>query len=116
MLVAMLAFVGQSAMIIVSNAAVSIGQMPQPAMALSGTVHIHDGLAGHVHIRGGNNKAGHVHQGVLHDNDDDDDRRPDQSDAADAVRAAGPLRIPLFESVARSVRNRGWARVWESRS
>jgi hypothetical protein len=73
MLVAMLAFVGQSAMIIVSNAAASAGLMPQPATTLSGPVHVHDGLAGHVHSHGGDNKAGHVHQGLAHDDDDDDD-------------------------------------------
>jgi hypothetical protein len=71
MLAAMLAFVGQSAMIIVSNAAASAGLMPQPATTLSGPVHVHDGLAGHVHSHGGDNKAGHVHQGLAHDDDDD---------------------------------------------
>ena len=61
MLAAAVAFVQQGAMIIVSQAAAFGGSMPGPAMALSGTVHIHDQLAGHVHMHRGHNAPGHVH-------------------------------------------------------
>jgi hypothetical protein len=78
MLVATLAFVAQSAMIIVSNAAACAGVLPQPALTLSGPVHVHDNLAGHVHSHGGDNKAGHVHghvhEGGAPDDDDDHDK------------------------------------------
>jgi hypothetical protein len=71
MLAAMLLFVQQAAMIAVSQALASIGVMHGPAVALSGPAHFHDGLAGHIHVHGGKNAVGHVHDAV--DADDDDD-------------------------------------------
>jgi hypothetical protein len=97
MLVATLAFVGQGAMIIVSNVAAAAGLMPQPAMTVSGPVHVHDGLAGHVHIHGGNNKAGHVHQGVLHD-DDDDDHACGGCKALTWTIGSSPAVVPVVEA------------------
>src|SRR5262249_22345202 len=62
MLVAMAAFLQQTAMIIVSQALASTGFMPQPAVTLSGPIHFHDSLAGNIHVdAGGDNAAGHVH-------------------------------------------------------
>jgi hypothetical protein len=73
MLLAMAAFVQQATVIAASQARASAGIMPDPAIALSGAVHVHDGLAGHVHVHGGTNAAGHVHSGVDPDDDDDAD-------------------------------------------
>ena len=99
MLVAMLAFVGQTAMIIVSNAAASAGLMPQPAMTVNGPVHVHDGLAGHVHSHGGDNNAGHVHEGVIHDDDDDDDHTGGGGKALTWTIGGSPAVIPMAETV-----------------
>jgi hypothetical protein len=71
MLLAMAAFVQQAAMIGASQARASAGIMPDPAIALSGPIHVHDGLAGHVHVHGGTNAAGHIHGALDHDDDDD---------------------------------------------
>jgi hypothetical protein len=73
MLLAMAAFVQQASMIGASQARASAGLMPDPAIALSGPIHVHDGLAGHVHVHGGTNAAGHVHGALDHDDDDDTD-------------------------------------------
>jgi hypothetical protein len=73
MLLAMVGFVQQAAMIAASQARASAGIMPDPAIALSGPVHVHDRLAGHVHVHGGMNVAGHVHSAADVDDDDDDD-------------------------------------------
>ena len=43
--------------------------MPEPSVTLSGSVHYHDRLAGHVHSHAGDTKEGHVHDGP--DLDDD---------------------------------------------
>jgi len=61
MLLAVAAFVLQGAMTSGSQAAGALGFMPHPAVPLSGAVHLHDNLAGHVHVHGGDNLAGHVH-------------------------------------------------------
>jgi hypothetical protein len=71
MLVAMLLFVQQAAMIAVSQALASVGVMRDPAVALSGPAHFHDGLAGHIHVHGGKNATGHVHDAQGADDDDD---------------------------------------------
>jgi hypothetical protein len=73
MLLAMAAFVQQAAMIAASQARASAGIMHDPAIALSGPVHVHDRLAGHVHAHGGTNAAGHVHSAADVDDDDDAD-------------------------------------------
>src|SRR5215211_5925922 len=72
MLAAMLMFLQQAAMIAVSQALASVGVMHGPAVALSGSAHFHDGLAGHIHVHGGKNAVGHVHDAVDADDDDDD--------------------------------------------
>ncbi len=72
MLAAAVAFVQQGAMIIVSQAAAFAGSMPEPAVVLSGKVHIHDQLAGHVHMHSGRNTPGHVHNAADLDDDDAD--------------------------------------------
>jgi hypothetical protein len=76
MLVAAIAFVQQGAMIGASQAAASNGIMPHPAVVLGGALHVHDNLAGHVHVHGGDNTAGHVHSAPNphhHDGDDADE-------------------------------------------
>ena len=73
MLVAMVAFVQQGAMIAASQAAASGGFMPQPATMLSGSVHFHDHLAVNVHVHGGDKGAGHVHGPADLDHDDSDE-------------------------------------------
>ena len=72
MLLAIAAFVQQGGMIIVSQAAALAGFIPQPAIPLSGAMHVHDGVAGHVHAHAGNNGPGHVH-GPVDDHHDADD-------------------------------------------
>ena len=66
MVLALGAFVQQGAMIAVSQVVATTGSMPEPAVILAGPVHLHDNLAGHVHVHGGDNEAGHVHD-AAHD-------------------------------------------------
>ena len=74
MLLAMVAFVQQGAMIAASQALASAGSMPDPAVRLSGSVHYHNSLARHVHIHG--NSVGHVHTTADIDHDADDASTP----------------------------------------
>src|SRR5262245_43411855 len=60
-LLAMVAFVQQSAIIAASQALASAGSMIDPAVTLSGSVHYHSSLARHVHVHGGHHSVGHVH-------------------------------------------------------
>jgi hypothetical protein len=60
-------------MIVVSRAAAAAGIMDDPAVTLSGPVHLHNHLAGHVHAHGGDNSAGHVHGGPDPDHRDSDE-------------------------------------------
>ncbi|MFB6416606.1 MULTISPECIES: hypothetical protein [Bradyrhizobium] len=69
MFLAISAFVLQGALISVSQAEAALGAMPEPAVALSGSVHFHDQLAGHVHSHDGDNAEGHVHDAPDHDDD-----------------------------------------------
>ena len=73
MLLAVAAFVQQGAMIVASQVAAFSGAMPQPAVVIAGTVHLHDNLAGHVHSHTGDNAAGHVHHHADHDDHDADE-------------------------------------------
>src|SRR5262245_24373098 len=73
MLLAIAAFVLQSAVIMGSQAAASTGSMPHPAVVIAGSIHRHDNLARHVHSHGGDNAAGHVHGHVDHDHHDADE-------------------------------------------
>jgi len=68
MFMAISAFVLQGALISVSQAKAAMGDMPEPSVTLSGSVHFHDQLAGHVHSHG-DNSEGHVHDGPDHDDD-----------------------------------------------
>jgi hypothetical protein len=61
MLLAMFAFVQQSALISASLALASAGRMSDPAVTLSGSVHYHNDLARHVHVHARHNSVGHVH-------------------------------------------------------
>jgi hypothetical protein len=74
MLLAMLAFVQQSAMVAASQALASVGSMSDPAVTLSGPVHYHNSLARHVHIHG--NSVGHVHTTADIDHDSDEANTP----------------------------------------
>jgi hypothetical protein len=74
MLLAMLAFVQQSAMIVASQVLASAGSMSDPAVTLSGSVHYHNGLARHVHMHG--SSAGHVHKTTDIDHDSDETHGP----------------------------------------
>jgi hypothetical protein len=60
MLLAMFAFVQQSAMIAASQALASVGSMSDPAVTLRGSIHYHNDLARNVHVHGGQD-SGHVH-------------------------------------------------------
>jgi hypothetical protein len=69
MLMALSAFVLQGTLISISQAKATLGSMPEPSITLSGSVHFHDQLAGHVHAHGDHNSEGHVHDGPDHDGD-----------------------------------------------
>jgi hypothetical protein len=69
MFMAMSAFVLQGTLISISQAKAALGSMPEPSITLSGSVHFHDQLAGHVHAHGDDNSEGHVHDGPDHDGD-----------------------------------------------
>ncbi|WP_024343275.1 hypothetical protein [Bradyrhizobium japonicum] len=66
MFVAIWAFVLQVSLISVSQVQAAIGTMPAPSVALSGSLHFHDQLAGHVHSHGDDDSEGHVHDGPDH--------------------------------------------------
>jgi hypothetical protein len=74
MLLAMVAFVQQGAMIAASQALASTGSLIDPAVTLSGSVHYHNSLARHVHIHG--NSVGHVHKTADIDHDSDEASTP----------------------------------------
>jgi hypothetical protein len=74
MLLAMVAFVQQSAMIAASQALALAGSMADPAVILSGSLHYHNDLSRHVHIHG--NSVGHVHTTADVDRDPDDTSTP----------------------------------------
>ncbi|MCK1425207.1 hypothetical protein IVB14_16080 [Bradyrhizobium sp. 180] len=69
MFVAIWAFVLQVSLISVSQVKAAVGAMPMPAVTLSGSLHFHDQLAGHVHSHAGDDAEGHVHDGPDHDDD-----------------------------------------------
>src|SRR2546430_17247846 len=71
MLLAILAFVQQCAMIAASQALASAGSMSDPAVTLSGPVHYHNSLARHVHVHGSHDSIGHIHNTVDIDHDDE---------------------------------------------
>lgn len=70
MFVAISAFMLQGVLISISQAAAAAGTMLEPAVTLSGSVHFHDRLAGHVHDHGDNVAEGHVHDGFDSDHED----------------------------------------------
>jgi phosphoribosyl-AMP cyclohydrolase len=74
MLLAVMAFVQQGAMIAASQALASVGSMSDPAVTLSGPVHYHDSLARHVHVHG--STSGHVHKTADIDHDSDEGSPP----------------------------------------
>jgi hypothetical protein len=73
MLLAMVAFVQQGAMIAASQALAAAGAMIDPAVTMSGPVHYHNSLALHVHTHG-HESLGHVHNttDIDHATDDND--------------------------------------------
>jgi hypothetical protein len=77
MLLAMVVFVQQGAMIAASQALASAGSMVDPAVTLSGSVHYHNSLARHVHVHGGgHNSVGHVHNAADTDPATDEPNTP----------------------------------------
>ncbi|UPJ61529.1 hypothetical protein IVB24_07460 [Bradyrhizobium sp. 192] len=70
MFVAIAAFMLQVTLISISQAKAAVGELPAPAVTLSGSLHFHDQLAGHVHSHGGDGAEGHVHDGSDHDDDE----------------------------------------------
>lgn len=70
MFVAISAFMLQGVLISISQAAATTGTMLEPAVTLSGSLHYHDQLAGHVHDHGGEGAVGHVHDGLGSDHED----------------------------------------------
>src|SRR5215471_20091988 len=74
MLLATMAFVQQSAMIVASQASASAGSLSDPAVTLSGSLHYHNSLARHVHMHG--SSAGHIHKTTDIDHDSDKTHAP----------------------------------------
>lgn len=70
MFVATLAFIMQSALVLVSKVEAASGLMSEPAVTLSGSLHYHDHLAGHVHDHDDHDE-GHVHDAPVPDDDPD---------------------------------------------
>jgi hypothetical protein len=98
MLLAMVVFVQQGAMIAASQALASAGSMIDPAVTLSGSVHYHNNLARHVHIHG--NSVGHVHKTADIDHDSDEASTPFWSlGSASAVITAMGISAVSFEIV-----------------
>jgi hypothetical protein len=66
---AAISFLLQGLAVSASQAAAASGLMADPAVELTGTLHFHGGLAGHVHSHDGDHSAGHVHvpTGAEHD-------------------------------------------------
>jgi hypothetical protein len=100
MLLAMGAFVQQSAMIVASEALASAGSMTDPAVTLGGSVHYHNSLARHVHLHG--NAAGHVHKTAEIDHDSDEASTPfwslGGSSAVIPVMAASPVSFEIVRA------------------
>lgn len=71
MLLAVVAFLQQGVLSVVSQAAAAAGFMPHPAETVIGSVHVHGKVAGHVHTHGGDNTAGHTHDHPNHDDMDE---------------------------------------------
>ena len=69
MFVAISAFLLQGTLISVSLVNAALGVMPEPSITLTGAVHFHDQLAGHVHAHTNDSSEGHVHDGPDHDDD-----------------------------------------------
>jgi hypothetical protein len=76
MLLAMVAFVQQGAVIAASQALASAGSMIDPAVILSGSVHYHNDLARHVHVHASHNSVGHVHNTADIDHPTDETNTP----------------------------------------
>lgn len=70
MFVAISAFMLQGVLISISQAAAATGTILEPAVTLSGSVHFHSHLAGHVHDHGDDHDVGHVHDGSGSDHED----------------------------------------------
>src|SRR5437870_3368123 len=97
MLLAMVAFVQQGAMIAASQALALAGAMMDPAVTLSGSVHYHNSLARHVHTHG-QDSVGHVHNTADIDDTADENDAPFWSlGGASAVIAAAPISLVSFE-------------------
>ena len=75
MLLAMVAFVQQGAMIAASQALAAAGSMIDPAVTLSGSLHYHNSLARHVHTHG-HDSLGHIHNTADIDHATDEDDAP----------------------------------------
>ncbi|WP_018321833.1 hypothetical protein [Bradyrhizobium sp. WSM2793] len=95
MFMAISAFVLQATLISVSQVKASVGAMPTPSVTLSGSLHFHDQLAGHVHSHGGDSADGHVHDGPDHD---DDEGAPSLSWNIFGASIASPQFINLVSS------------------
>jgi hypothetical protein len=103
MLLAMLAFVPQSAIGVISRAAAATGLMPDPAVTLGGSVHYHGTHSRHVHAHHGDD-AGHVHHPSDADADDADNQTSPPTCSLGIASAIVPLTTwcPVaFESMGR---------------
>jgi hypothetical protein len=66
MLAAALVFVQHGALVAVAQARAAAGPLSEPAVAVSGPVHLHGKHTGIVHLHGGDTTPGHVHSSADH--------------------------------------------------
>lgn len=71
MFLAAAALLIQTVMMSISQVSAATGVFPEPAVVLSGSMHYHGRLAGHVHVHHGDIAEGHVHSPADHDHDGD---------------------------------------------
>ena len=61
----------QTVMISISQASAASGVLPEPAVSLTGSMHYHGHVAGHVHDHDGDSAEGHVHSPLTPDHDNE---------------------------------------------
>jgi len=106
MFVAISAFMLQGVMISVSQAAAVTGMLPEPAVTLSGSLHYHGQLAGHVHDHGSESAVGHVHDerapGHAHDAPGPDHDDPTTGSSSFWSIFSSSIAIPAVAGLIRS--------------
>ena len=93
MFMAISAFIFQGVLTTISQARAAAGTILEPSVDISGSLHFHDQLSGHVHEHGGDSAEGHAHDGP-------DDDSPAPSFCWSLFGAS--IAVPAFTALARS--------------